>query len=51
MERIVHASVMVVITMVVAGVVWIMNGDPAADCTALSTWASPAVSECVEGGR
>lgn len=51
MERIMYASVMVVITMVVAGVVWIMNGDPAADCTALSTWGSPAVTECVEGGR
>ena len=41
----------IVITMVVIGVTWIMNGDPAADCTALSTWASPAVTECVEGGR
>ena len=51
MQRIMYASVMVVITMVVIGVTWIMNGDPAADCTALSTWASPAVSECVEGGR
>lgn len=51
MERIMYASVMVVITMVVIGVTWIMNGDPAADCTALSTWASPAVTECVEGGR
>ena len=51
MQRIMYASVMVVITMVVIGVTWIMNGDPAADCTALSTWASPAVTECVEGGR
>jgi hypothetical protein len=51
MQRIMHASVMVVITMVVVGVVWIMNGDPAVDCTAPSTWASPAVTECIEEGQ
>jgi hypothetical protein len=51
MERIMYAALMVVITMVAVGAVWIMNGDAAADCTALSTWASPAVAECVEGGR
>lgn len=51
MERIMYAALMVVITMVAVGAVWIMNGDAAADCTALSTWASPAVTECVEGGR
>lgn len=48
MERIMHAAIMVVITAVVVGVTWIMNGDPAVDCTALSTWASPAVIECTE---
>ena len=51
MERIMYAAIMVLITMVTVGAVWIMNGDPAVDCTALSTWASPAVSECGEGGR
>jgi hypothetical protein len=51
MERIMYVAVMVVITMVAVGAVWIMNGDAAADCTALSTWASPAVTECVEEGQ
>jgi len=51
MERIMYVALMVVITMVVVGVVWIMNGDPAVDCTATSTWASPAVSECIEEGQ
>lgn len=51
MERIMYVALMVVITMVVVGVVWIMNGDTAVDCTSPSTWGSPAVTECVEGGQ
>jgi hypothetical protein len=51
MERIMYAAVMVVITAVAVGVVWIMNGDAAVDCTATSTWASPAVAECIEEGQ
>lgn len=51
MERIMYAATMVVITLVTVGVVWIMNGDPAVDCTAPSTWASPAVTECVKEGQ
>lgn len=36
------------ITVVAVGVVLIMNGTPAADCTAPSTWASPSVTHCTE---
>lgn len=49
MNRWPSIAVIMVLTMVTLVAVLIMNGRSAVDCTAVSTWASPSVTHCIEG--